>query len=318
MGFLDNSGDIILDATLTDEGRKRLARGEFNVVKFSLGDDEIDYSLFRNSNHTLGQHPSGSAYYDLEILQTPVLEAMTNANSSLKSALVTYGNNLKFHLPVLRLNTLDSSNKMATTTGSFHVASTKNTADTFQQNDGTLNGNDSTAGTNSSIRIDQGLDVAFKIPADQVIPAEDLETGYFVYMDNRLGELSTVSGARVTPNFIDDDNIATYTATLGTGGGDLDLVRMNQGPTSTLPSTSKQVIQGPRGTIVEFKIRSSSRLRESNVLFTEIGSTGTLYSHDTTPVLTNIRFIDATIRVVGATTGYKIDIPVRYIKLSSE
>jgi hypothetical protein len=47
MGFLDNSGDIILDAVLTDLGRKRLAEGNgrFSISKFALGDDEIDYGL---------------------------------------------------------------------------------------------------------------------------------------------------------------------------------------------------------------------------------------------------------------------------------
>jgi hypothetical protein len=62
MGFLDNSGDIILDVVLTDLGRQMLAKGDgsFNVTKFALSDDEIDYSLY-NKNH-----PSGSSYYDLE------------------------------------------------------------------------------------------------------------------------------------------------------------------------------------------------------------------------------------------------------------
>ncbi len=38
MGFLDNSGDIILDAVLTDTGRMRLAKGDgsFKIVKFAL------------------------------------------------------------------------------------------------------------------------------------------------------------------------------------------------------------------------------------------------------------------------------------------
>ena len=74
MAFLDNSGDIILDAVLTDTGRKRLAAGDgsFRIAKFALADDEIDYNLY-NLNH-----PSGSAYYDLNILQSPVLEAFTN------------------------------------------------------------------------------------------------------------------------------------------------------------------------------------------------------------------------------------------------
>jgi len=58
MAFLDNSGDIVLDAVLTDTGRMRMAAGDgsFKIVKFALGDDEIDYTLY-NKNHS-----SGSAY----------------------------------------------------------------------------------------------------------------------------------------------------------------------------------------------------------------------------------------------------------------
>ena len=85
MAFLDNSGDIILDAVLTDTGRFRLAKGDgsFKIVKFAFGDDEINYGNYNSA------HASGSAYYDLEILQTPVLEAFTNNTSMLKSRLVT-------------------------------------------------------------------------------------------------------------------------------------------------------------------------------------------------------------------------------------
>ena len=85
MAFLDNSGDIILDAVLTDTGRLRLAKGDgsFNITKFALGDDEINYELYDKN------HPSGSAYYDVEILQSPVLEAFTNNTSVLKSKLLS-------------------------------------------------------------------------------------------------------------------------------------------------------------------------------------------------------------------------------------
>ena len=98
MGFLDNSGDIILDAVLTDIGRKRMADGEFRIVKFALGDDEIDYSLY-NANH-----PSGSAYYDLEILQSPVMEAATKQASSIKYGLLSIPRTDLVYLPVLELN----------------------------------------------------------------------------------------------------------------------------------------------------------------------------------------------------------------------
>ena len=46
MAFLDNSGDIILDAVLTETGRRRMAQGNFIIVKFGIGDDEIDNSLY--------------------------------------------------------------------------------------------------------------------------------------------------------------------------------------------------------------------------------------------------------------------------------
>jgi hypothetical protein len=97
MAFLDNSGDIILDAVLTDTGRFRMARGDFRISKFALGDDEIDYSLF-NKNH-----PSGSAYYDLEILRTPLLEAFTNNTSTMKSKLLSITRTNILHLPVLKM-----------------------------------------------------------------------------------------------------------------------------------------------------------------------------------------------------------------------
>jgi hypothetical protein len=99
MAFLDNSGDIILDAVLTDLGRKRMAEGDFRITQFALGDDEIDYSLY-NANH-----PSGSAYYDLEILQTPVFEAFTQANANINYGLLTLGGTADvLYLPSLKIN----------------------------------------------------------------------------------------------------------------------------------------------------------------------------------------------------------------------
>ena len=100
MAFLDNSGDILLDAVLTDTGRMRLAKGDgsFKIVKFALGDDEINYELY-NRDHT-----SGSAYYDLEVAQTPVLEAFTDNAASCRNKLVTYDNLELLFLPVLKLN----------------------------------------------------------------------------------------------------------------------------------------------------------------------------------------------------------------------
>jgi len=307
MGFLDNSGDIILDAVLTDEGRKRLAKGDgtFNVKKFALGDDEIDYTLYDKN------HASGSAYYDLEILQTPILEAMTSANFALKSHLVTHMNRDKLYLPVLRLNTKLASTTTATTTGSFHVAVTKTSRDKFTGLQGTLDGFSPSTGE-SLIRVDQGLDTSFRIPADGGLDAEDRETQYIIYMDNRLGRLVNVNGRAMRRSFVDDDGIAAYPLTLRANP---NVVSLN---TVTEQATGTEVIEGPRGTTLQFKIESALNLRRSNYLFDNIGSTGFLFSDATPAVNTAIKFIDSTIQVVGNTTGYRLDIPVRYIKTSAE
>ena len=46
MAYQKTSDTIIINATLTDKGKKLLSRGKFKVAKFALGDDEIDYELF--------------------------------------------------------------------------------------------------------------------------------------------------------------------------------------------------------------------------------------------------------------------------------
>lgn len=100
MAFLDNSGDIILDAVLTEVGRKRMANGNFKISKFALGDDEINYELY-NKNHA-----SGSAYYDLEIMQTPVFEASTGVNAGINYGLLSITNRNLLYMPTIKRNTL--------------------------------------------------------------------------------------------------------------------------------------------------------------------------------------------------------------------
>ena len=95
MSYIDNSGDIILDAVLTDLGRARIAAGKFNIAKFALGDEEINYKLW-NPNH-----PQGSNFYDLEIMQTPILEAFTSDQSLMKTKLLTYESDSLVYMPTL-------------------------------------------------------------------------------------------------------------------------------------------------------------------------------------------------------------------------
>jgi len=98
MGFLDNTS-ITVDAILTKKGRELLARGDgsFNITKFALSDDEVDYNLWDTA------HPNGSNYYGAVIENTPVLEAFTDQNQVMRYKLITLNKNTK-RMPILNLS----------------------------------------------------------------------------------------------------------------------------------------------------------------------------------------------------------------------
>ena len=83
MAYLDNNV-LTVNAILTKKGREVLAKtGGLNITAFALADDEIDYTQF-NPNH-----PMGSAYYDIAIRNTPIMEPLTDESQVMKYKLVT-------------------------------------------------------------------------------------------------------------------------------------------------------------------------------------------------------------------------------------
>jgi hypothetical protein len=83
MAYLDNK-TITIQAILTNKGRQLLAQnGTLNITSFALADDEINYNLYQPN------HPLGSAYYDLAIRNTPILEPFSDETQALKHKLVT-------------------------------------------------------------------------------------------------------------------------------------------------------------------------------------------------------------------------------------
>ena len=319
MAFLDNSGDIILDAVLTDLGRKRLAQGNgsFRVSKFALSDDEIDYGLYDKSN------ASGSAWYDINILQTPVLEAFTNNMSSMKSRLLSITRNDLLYLPVIKVfNQGDSALNSNFSNYMVLVDETTVNALTTDNNvldAGILNGFQPRNG-NRVVKSDQGLNTT-ELSSDEVISQDLLETQYFVQIDNRLGSLASSTGGGqgvapsqvgFNPTSIDDDNIATYVFTSGPESSVKNVVsRIGVGAASD--------IAGPRGTRVSLKMMGSLNVRTSTFLFNQLGTQGVadITSGTKTLVLADYKFIDSTLRISGVTTGYTLDIPIRFVKKTS-
>lgn len=318
MAFLDNSGDIILDAVLTDTGRMRLAKGDgsFRVAKFALADDEIDYSLYNYNN------ASGSAYFDLEILQTPVFEAFSNNVASMKSKLISISRNNLLYLPVMKVNNLDDSTKFVKATSlvqNGYVLAVDNDTEIYLNTAGIYYG--TTAGTfeygvidgytinsGTGIRIDQGLDTT-ALPVSQLDP-DLVETQYLIEIDNRFASVVSVFSSQTnvvqaTPSYIDDDNIATYYFSKNETGYVSDLPN---DPTNSVG----QVIAGPRGTSIQFRLKSQNDVKSNDYLFNTLGTDIT--SGFVGGAATNVRGILTNIRVVGVTTGNVVDIPLMIVK----
>ena len=305
MSFLDNSGDIILDAVLTDAGRERLARGDgtFKITKFAFGDDEINYELYD------GTDSRGSAFFDLQILQTPVLEAFTNNTSSMKSKLITITRTNVLYLPVLRLNSLSSEGGalgLSETSGvanTIPISADSTTTAALNTSGSLLTGNFYNAYNtinSAAVVVDQGLDTdalsSFTIPADL------FETQYSIQVDNRLLSLTDSTGTALDVSFVDDDSIALYSASFVSSSPDSPLVQ----DISTVEPGGSPIL-GPLGTRLRLGMLATIDLRDSTYLFTTLGGTTTINS-------LSYLYIDTNLRITGLTTGYHLDLPLRLLK----
>ena len=323
MGFLDNSGDIILDAVLTDLGRERLARGDgsFKITKFAVADDEIDYGKYNKNN------ASGSAYYDLDILTTPVLEAFTNNIASVKHKLMTIPRNNLLYLPVIKLannvsglsaglwegTTVPSVKNLYLVTVDAATSIVANAGNNVLSDQvGVIRGDGAPAGDmappNTQIALDQGLDTN-KIPYSFNLDSDLIENQYILEIDDRLGKIATPLKSNVQsllpPNFIDDDRIASYYVSRTSNQDYVSSLIPASGEQTDPNSTA---VAGPRGTRLEFTIRGSLELNTSTNIFTRLGGEFEITGWG------DFYYIDSTVRVTGVTTGYRVDVPIRFIK----
>jgi len=212
------------------------------------------------------------------------------------------------YLPEIRNNATDGI-AANSTTGLVSIAVDDSTVTDLKDGDGNLlagiiNGNELNRNTSDNRRLlmDQGI-VSNAIGAIGKVDldADLVETQYIIEIDNRLGFLADPSGTRATPSFIDDDNIASYYLSLTTN------------PTyfSNATLTESAVLEGPAGYRLSLLVGASTNLNSSTYLFTQLGSTSQI-----TPIsdAVDLYHIDTTIRITGATTGFRVDIPIRFLK----
>tara|TARA_A100001011_G_scaffold392113_1_gene478973 strand:+ start:2864 stop:3853 length:990 start_codon:yes stop_codon:yes gene_type:complete len=327
MAFLDNSGDIILDAVLTEDGRKLMAQGNFRITKFALGDDEINYDLYDTG------HPSGSAYYDLEILQTPVMEASTAINANINYGLLSIPNPNILHMPSMKRNQLIQQSILARDKVYYLAYDDGTTYDALVSGFGGANGGgrksvllagDRT--TKNVIVLETGIDNDEITPTQtnkqNYIAAQGLtDAGYTVSVDSRF--ISVVYGPSSQASFANvagsgkeqislplearvpnqrDKNMRNHMKTIVRAVPNNVVKRTND----TKADTTISVIAGPRSGATALSFGTPQlALRH----FRRFGTTGATISGASG----TYRYIDTMVKIYGA-TGAQEQLPIRIIQ----
>lgn len=307
MGFLTNQTTVV-DAILTDEGRRRIAAGTFEITSFSLTDDEIVYSKAQQA----------SSY--TKFATTPVFESISENVRALKYKLLSMDGDYT-HLTSTSLVTQKGPQNgtpqaSGNNSGYYVIIATEATYDDHYQGatavsvpDGFLPGYSkkiSSMSENNYIKIDHGVNDAganSNYPFDQSLPAELSETQFMIKLDYRLGRIIDTNGVEIKPNFIDDDFIATY------------MITTNSYPEffqALVAEATSSPINGSRGLRLKFPIAAATNINTaSTAIWTDLGRQITSFFSNGT---TTARAIDATLEVQGVTTSVNITVPLRFVK----
>ena len=152
MAFQNTAGTIILDAVLTDVGRKRMVEGKFDVSKFLLGDDEIDYGLYNST--------TGGTQTNIE--RTPIFEAFANEHADINHGLLNFPSDDIIYMPYLAINskrTIDESVRLHSLgTGSYFLAANAETSKKIKDSLGDTTYNlESAAADRNKLFIESGI-----------------------------------------------------------------------------------------------------------------------------------------------------------------
>jgi len=323
MAFLDNSGDIILDAVLTEIGRKRMANGNFRIVKFGLGDDEINYKKY-NKNHS-----SGSAYYDLEVLQTPVFEASTGYNAGINYGLLSLTNPNILYMPTIKRNQLVKDSAKPVSNVYYLATNDGVTADALVTAFGGARGGGQekvlragkTNGT--AVVLETGLDTGeiagTAANKTNFISSNGLqESSFTISVDKRffVGVLGPAGNSTFTNGGVSGEsnvsfklspNIANTPSTYYKNMNVATVPALNNNVfkrlTDDIADTATSVIAGPRASVTMLNFQIKLLTADD---FQRYGKTG----QSIAGAAGTYRYIDTTVRVHGS-TGLTEQLPIR-------
>tara|TARA_B100000029_G_scaffold398687_1_gene397224 strand:+ start:236 stop:1216 length:981 start_codon:yes stop_codon:yes gene_type:complete len=322
MAFQDKCGTIVIDAVLTDIGRQKLARGNFRISKFALGDDEVDYSLVVDNAGTweLPNNP-------------PILEAFGTQCGAIKFGLLNLPRTDVLYLPIFKSNQI-IENAAKKYGGFYYLSVNKETTDKLKTDIGSIEyvlENDKADA--NFILVESGIDNPdnsinqSSIGKERFITNLGLMDDYvFLYCDGRL--ISKVLSNREDSFFRNDAAGNLYSDFLIME----DTIKISIDPTfenfetyyiktvnneiyDDFTSSISSIVDGPRGMAVAFNFKVNNRMiNDSNserderyVTFGKVSETlfGGSNKYD---------YIDTGILVEGSSTGMQQTIPLRIIR----
>lgn len=349
MAYNDTSDSIIINATLTEKGKKLLSRGRFKVAKFALGDDEIDYSLFNAES-------SGDTDYFPALLNTKIFEAYKNKNKNIQFGLDSHDSGILYlstevieelepnlhanleYLPVLKLN-----NKLSYSPtlrdDRYYVSVNDETTRKVIESVTSFKFLQANNYDTVKIVVESGIDQSPIAPTitnrqEKIIKTFLLDKDFYVYADNRF--VSTVVGIQQSSeflNFTSGEKIINFSTGKESVAISLEsefeyfatyplktiqnLLFDEDVPTPDTRSYKYSALPGPRGSVSALNIKVDNELKVNSTgtrdsRFTDYGTIDNyLFSEMTT---SKFDYIDTTIYLVGGTTNARLQVPIRIIR----
>jgi len=325
MAFQDSAGGIVLDAVLTDIGRKRKAQGNFKVTHYGLGDDEVDY--------TFGTGSSGTWEITASV---PILEAFAGQQANIKYGLLNLPRNDIYYLPQLSVNTLTIGSVSSHSSGTcYYLSVNYETSKKLKSDIGDAYYLQNDSVFTNVLLIESGISTGDTIKRDKTAQDRYIRSAglydqhYFVYCDSRLidniytnppdayykNDASNKMYTNMTPlvrivkNSLDKASL--YHESYACTGMINEIYDHGQKADNLLSS-----LHGPRATAlaINFKLNdkvvnasgstADDRFRVFGKLNQDIFDTGNMYD-----------YIETNIMIAGASSKKQLVVPLRIVRI---
>ena len=121
---------------------------------------------------------------------------------------------------------------------------------------------------------------------------------------------------KLANSFVDDDAIASYyvssTDLAVSNPREYDSTDVTSGKTD-----NQEMFNGPIGNRLKLMVKTTVGIQSSDSLFDELGTSvasDTGFPKKSSATVSSYKFIDTVVNVVGVTSGYSIDIPIRILR----